>query len=185
MDTIVIVNWGEEFAGRRVEDDGELKLTAAELRAAYASGEMGFDGANLRYENLSGTNLSGANLSYSFLTGANLNAVNLSGANLAYASLRGARLHGANLAGANLTSADITGAIGIASVIGGGVNRDAIYAVANTSGPMFQVGDFWGGYEAAKAEVVEKYSAPEYNRYLKPMMLALDMLVALLEAQNE
>jgi len=184
MNTIAI-DWAEEFAERRIEDDGELKLTATELLAAYTAGVVGFEGANLRYENLRDANLSGTNLSYSFLTGANLSYSFLTGANLAYASLRGARLHGANLAGANLTSADITGAIGIASVIGGGVNRDAIYAVANTSGPMFQVGDFWGGYEAAKAEVVEKYSAPEYNRYLKPTLLALDMLVALLEAQNE
>ena len=185
MDTIVIVDWAEEFAARRVEDDGELKLTATEFLAAYASGEMGFDGANLRYENLHGTNLSGANLSYSFLTGTNLSGTNLSGANLEYASLRGARLHGANLSGTNLTSADITGAIGIASVIGCGVNRDAIYAVEHIGGPMFQIGSFWGDFEAAKAEVVEKYSAPEYSRHLKPALMALDMLVALLEAQNE
>jgi len=183
MDTIVI-DWAEEFAARRTEDDGELKLSAAEFLAAYASGVVEFEGANLRYENLSGVNLSDVNLSYSFLTGTNLCGANMTGANLAYASLRGARLHGANLCGANMTSADITGARGIASVIGGGVNRDAIYAVTHIGGPMFQVGDFWGGYEAAKAEVVEKYSG-EYSRHLKPALMALDMLVALLEAQNE
>ena len=101
------------------------KLTAAELRAAYANGRRNFRGvvivgegsaganlvgaylvdANLADAYLAGANLVDANLVDAYLAGANLVRANLVGANLADANLVDAYLAGANLVGANLADA--------------------------------------------------------------------------------
>ena len=63
------------------------------------TGEIIFDGADLRGANLCDANLCGANLRGANLCGANLRGADLRGANLCDANLCGANLCGANLCG--------------------------------------------------------------------------------------
>ena len=154
------------------------ELNRADIRGAYLQG-VNLTEAQLRDANLSGADLQGVNLTDANLSGAQLHGANLRGADLTDANLSGAHLHNANLRGT-----DLTGTIGIASISNVGTEGRSIYAVTHIDGPMFQIESFWGDFEAAKAEVATLYSG-EYSRHLKPALMAIDMLVALLEAQNE
>ncbi len=102
------------------------KMTASELKEAYARGERDFrkievlreglyrganlEGANLEGANLSAANLIGANLIGANLIGANLSAANLEAANLYRANLYRANLYRANLSAANLSAANLEAA---------------------------------------------------------------------------
>jgi len=172
----------------------DASLRNASLRNANLSGaalnRVNLTGAYLRDANLTDADLQDANLAGADMQRANLTDANLSGAQLRDANLREMNLMGANLMGshlhnANLSGTEMAGARHIASISNVGTEARTIYAVTHTGGPMFHIGCFWGGYEAATAAVTKKYSAPEYSRHLKSYLLALDTLAALLEAQND
>ena len=170
------IDWAGKIKARRAAASlTDWKLLATELAEAYFAGVRDFEGVNLQ----------GANLRNVYLLGANLPSADMSRVNLSGADMSRTYLRNANLSGADMYGVTLTGARHIASITGVGIDGRTIYAVTHTGGPMFHIGCFWGGYEAAKAEVTKKYSAPEYRRHLKSYLMALDMLVALLEAQND
>ena len=101
-----------------------FKISVAELRQRYASGERYFKKVQLRGADLSLANLRGVDLSYadlreadlsysdlreSILNGADLREANLKGANLNEANLKEANLKGANLKGVFLKRACLNG----------------------------------------------------------------------------
>ena len=155
-----------------------VALNRANLSGAYLR-DANLSDADIQHANLTGADLQRANLTDANLTGAYLRDANLREMNLMGANLMGSHLHNATLQGT-----ETAGARHIASISNVGIERRTIYAVTHTGGPMFHIRCFWGDYEAATAAVTKKYSAPEYSRHLKSYLLALDTLVALLEAQN-
>ena len=88
---------------------GEVIFEGADLRDAYLRG-ADLRGANLRGADLYGAYLRGADLRGADLEGADLRGADLRGADLRSADLRGANLIGADLRGADLRSADLRGA---------------------------------------------------------------------------
>ena len=111
-------------------------MDGRELLERYASGERGFDGADLRGAQLAGVNLSGVSLRGADLRGASLQRANvwgadLAGAHLESASLRGTDLRRALLVGANLQGADLSGALLVGADLRGTVLRGAMLLEAN------------------------------------------------------
>lgn len=77
-------------------------LYVANLTKAYMTG-VRFDGAYMRF-----TNLSDVKLDRAYLRNVDLSGVRLEGADLQYSSLKGSNLEDALLSGANLTGANLT-----------------------------------------------------------------------------
>ena len=115
---------------------------------------------------------------------------NLAGSRLAKANLTGADLAGANLARANLARANLTGAdlaravhaFAAVSFIGHGECGRTLTAMRRNEGdaPILQCGCFYGNQTELR-----DYIAKGDAKYRKTRTLALDTVLALLDARNE
>ena len=152
-------------------------------------------GANLGGANLGGANLGDANLGGAYLRCANLRGANLGGANLGDANLGGAYLGGANLRGANLGGANLRGAnLGGAYLRGGEEVTDtasiqftghgecgrSLLAVKSEKRILLWCGCFHGTPEDLRA-----YIDNGPDRLKRTRTLALDTVLALLDAKND
>jgi uncharacterized protein YjbI with pentapeptide repeats len=164
----------------RGEDGGiRANLSCANLIGADLSG------ANLIGADLSGANLIGADLSRAYLSCANLIGADLSGANLIGADLIGADLSGADLSRANLSRADLRSAVySFASVsfLGHGECGRTLTALRRKEGeaPVLQCGCFYGDQTELR-----QYIADGPEKYRATRTLALDTVLALLDARNQ
>jgi hypothetical protein len=141
--------------------------------------------SNLSYSNLSGCNLRGARLSGSNLRGSDLRGSNLSRSDLSGSNLSGSNLSGSNLSGADLSGADLSGAVhAFASVsfLGHGECGRTLTAMRRTEGdaPVLQCGCFYGNQTELREFIAD---GPE--KYRKTRTLALETVLALLDARNE
>lgn len=136
-------------------------------------------GANLRSANLCGADLYGANLCGANLRGADLYGANLCGANLCGADLCDANLCGAKLYGARLRDAEIT-ATAVVAFTGHGQCGRQLLAVRAGDSVLLWCGCFHGTPEDLRA-----YIAGDEPRYRKTRTIALDTVLALLDATND
>jgi len=118
------------------------------------------------------------------LSRANLSRANLSRAYLSGADLSGANLSGADLSGAYLIGADLIGAVyAFASVsfLGHGECGRTLTAMRRTDGdsPTLQCGCFYGNQTELR-----QYIADGPEKYRATRTLALDTVLALLDARN-
>ena len=119
------------------------------------------------------------------LQGADLQCADLQGADLRGAYLQGAYLRGAYLRGAYLQGADLQGAVyAFASVsfLGHGECGRTLTALRRNEGdaPTLQCGCFYGNQTELR-----DYIAKGDAKYLKTRTLALETVLALLDARNE
>jgi hypothetical protein len=146
--------------------------------------------ADLSRANLIGADLSGANLIGADLSGANLIGADLSRAYLSCANLIGADLSGANLIGADLIGADLSGAdlsravysFASVSFLGHGECGRTLTALRRKEGeaPVLQCGCFYGDQTELR-----QYIADGPEKYRATRTLALDTVLALLDARNQ
>ncbi len=138
-----------------------------------------------RSANLSSANLSSADLRSANLSSANLSYANLSSADLNYANLRSANLSSANLSSADLSSADLSYAAhswAQVAFMGHGECGRMLTAIQikKTDKPAFFCGCFTGNEKSLR-----KYIADGDARLRKTRTLAVDTVLALLNAKNE
>jgi uncharacterized protein YjbI with pentapeptide repeats len=145
--------------------EGDFSCIADAVTAAVKSGA-----------NLSGANLSGANLSRAYLSGADLSCAYLSGADLSGANLSRAYLSGADLSRANLS------AFAQVSFSGHGECGRMLTAIRQKEGDEIRL--FCGCFSGSVQDLRD-YIAKGESRYAKTRTLALDTVLALIEARND
>jgi hypothetical protein len=124
--------------------------------------------------------VAGANLRVADLSGANLSGANLSGANLSGANLSGADLSGADLRGAQDGDTNMVVAVATVHFTGHGECGRALTAIKGTKSTRLLCGCFSGDVNALRL-----YIENGEPRLRKTRTLALDTVLALLEAQND
>jgi uncharacterized protein YjbI with pentapeptide repeats len=151
-----------------------------ERHAKWLRHEEGRERANLQYANLQYAHLQGANLQYANLQGANLQGANLRYAKLQYANLQGANLQGANLQGAKLQRAIY--AFASVSFLAHGECGRVLTAIRRKEGdaPILQCGCFCGNQTELR-----QYIADGPEKWRKTRTLALETVLALLDARND
>ncbi len=157
----------------------KVDLSNAKLTDLVMPYGASLDGASLDWASLVGARLDGARLD-----GASLDGARLVGASLVGASLDGASLDGASLDGARLDEASLDGAqiLSVAQVrfTGHGQCGRTLLAVKHEKGIHLWCGCFSGTPDELRA-----FIANDQERLRKTRTLALDTMLALLDAKNE